>query len=94
MKVARRIESLLLGTDKENFQQWLVGEKNFTHSIHIKPNDYSDIRMRKYLSWVNYELNKTFLSRRFFKFKNQFDRFMFVAFKEFKNLVSTNGKAL
>ena len=74
-----------MNMDKENFQQWLVRDENFTHSIHIKPNDYSDIRMRKYLSWVNYELNKTFLSRRFFKFKNQFDRFMFVVFKEFKS---------
>ena len=62
-----------MNTDKQNFQQWLSGNSNITHAIHMKPNDYSETLMRKYLSWVNYELNKTFLSRRFYNFKNQFD---------------------
>ena len=74
-----------MNTEKQNFQQWLSGNSNITHAIHMKPNDYSETLMRKYLSWVNYELNKTFLSRRFYNFKNQFDRFMFIVFKEYRH---------
>ena len=70
-----------MNSDKQNFQQWLGGNGNLTHAIHITPNKYSDTQMRKYLSWVNSELNETFLSRRFYNFKNQFDRFMFIVFR-------------
>ena len=48
-----------MNTDKKNFQKWLVGNENITHTIHITPNKYSDTQMRKYLSWVNSELNKS-----------------------------------
>ena len=74
-----------MNTDKQNFQQWLGCNGNLTHAIHITPNKYSDTQMRKYLSWVNSELNETFLSRRFYNFKNQFDRFMFIVFREYQH---------
>ena len=74
-----------MNTDKQNFQKWLVGNENITHTIHITPNKYSDTQMRKYLSWVNFELNKTFLPRRFYNFKKQFDRFMFMVFREYQH---------
>ena len=72
-----------MNTDKQNFQKWLSSNGNMTHAIHVTPNKYSDTQMRKYFRWVNFELNKTFLPRRFYNFKNQFDRFMFIGFREF-----------
>ena len=74
-----------MNTDKQNFQKWLSSNGNLTHAIHVTPNKYSDTQMRKYFRWVNFELNKTFLPRRFYNFKNQFDRFMFIGFREFQH---------
>ena len=74
-----------MNTDKQNFQKWLSSNRNITHAIHVTPNKYSDTQMRKYFRWVNFELNKTFLPRRFYKFKNQFERFMFMGFREYQH---------
>jgi len=73
-----------MNTDKQNFQQWLGSNRNLTHAIHITPNQFSDAYMKNVLSHVNYKLNKTFLCKRFSQFENQFDRFMFIVFREYQ----------
>lgn len=75
-------------TYKKELQTWLSNENsnfNFCYSITIEPTPELAFRYEEVLQRIrkiSFDFNREYQGNMFYKFKNKFDRFQFICFKE------------